>query len=106
VKKRTTAATGADNVVAIAQRTAEQDGLIFRMERKMGVDYSRARPQTAGRDAGSTDANIALSMAIPAVAVGANAERLPHRLEENTDAGSIVPGIKSLVALAVALTSQ
>jgi acetylornithine deacetylase/succinyl-diaminopimelate desuccinylase-like protein len=119
-------------VVSTAQRTAEQEGVGFRMERKMGVDYSKARPQNERlnhplvqtalatsnyfrkpgtpeiepRDVGSTDANIALSMAIPAVSVGANTERMPHRLEENTDASSIVPGIKSLIALAVALTSH
>jgi hypothetical protein len=45
-------------------------------------------------------------MGIPAVAVGATLERLPHRLEEYTEASSIVPGIKSLIALAVALTSH
>ncbi len=44
-------------------------------------------------------------MGIPAVAVGATLERMPHRLEENTDASSIVPGIKSFIALAVALTT-
>jgi acetylornithine deacetylase/succinyl-diaminopimelate desuccinylase-like protein len=54
-------------------------------------------------DVGSTDANIAISMGIPAVAVGAAMERLPHRLEENADASSIVPGIKALLAMAVAM---
>ncbi|SPF56107.1 Peptidase M20 [Candidatus Sulfopaludibacter sp. SbA4] len=119
-------------VVSTAKRAAEQEGVGFRMEKKMGIDYSKALPrkdrlnhplvQTAlaasnyfrkpgtpeivAQDVGSTDANIALSMAIPAVAVGANAERMPHRLEENTDASSIVPGIKSLIALAVALTNH
>jgi hypothetical protein len=45
-------------------------------------------------------------MGIPAVAVGATDERLPHRLEENVDASSIIPGIKALIALAVALTDH
>ncbi len=45
-------------------------------------------------------------MGIPAVAVGATLEHAPHRLEENADASSIVPGIKSLIALAVALTTH
>ena len=98
----------------------------------MGIDYSKALPQKerlnhplvqtaiatsnyfrkpgtpeiVARDVGSTDANIAVSMAIPAVAVGATIERMPHRLEENADAQSIVPGIKSLISLAVALTSH
>jgi hypothetical protein len=45
-------------------------------------------------------------MGIPAVAVGAAMERLPHRLEENADASSIVPGIKALIAMAVAMSSH
>jgi hypothetical protein len=36
--------------------------------------------------------------------VGAVTERFAHRLEENADASSIVPGIKSLLALAVSLS--
>ena len=63
-------------------------------------------PEIVAHDVGSTDANIAVSMAIPAVAIGATVERLPHRVEENADAGSILPGIKSLISLAVALTSH
>jgi len=119
-------------VISTAHRTAEQEGVGFRMERSMGVDYSKARPpqerlehplvQTAlatanhfrkpgtpaivPADVGSTDANIAVSMGIPAVAVGARIGQLPHRLEENAEASSIVPGIKSLIALAVALTDH
>jgi tripeptide aminopeptidase len=119
-------------VVSTARGIAEKEGVGFRMERKMGIDYSKARPQkerlnhplvqtalaTANyfrkpgtpeivpADVGSTDANIAVSMGIPAVAVGATDERLPHRLEENVDASSIVPGIKALIALAVALTNH
>jgi len=119
-------------VVSTAKRIGEQEGVGFRMERKMGVDYSKARPQkerlehplvqTAlatsnyfrkpgtpqipATDVGSCDSNIAVSMGIPAVAIGATVERMPHRLEENADAGSIVPGIKSLIALGVALTSH
>jgi precorrin-2 methylase len=31
---------------------------------------------------------------------------MPHRLEENAEASSMVPGIKSFVALAVALTTH
>ena len=120
-------------VVSTARRIAEQEGVGFRMEKKMGIDYSKALPQPAAAsttrwckprwpspttsvnrarreiapaDVGSTDANIAVSMGIPAVAVGATNERMPHRLEENADASSIVPGIKSLIALAVALTGH
>jgi acetylornithine deacetylase/succinyl-diaminopimelate desuccinylase-like protein len=119
-------------VIATAQRAAEQAGVGFRMEKQMAIDYSKARPrqerldhalvQTAlatsnffrkpgtpaivPADVGSTDANIAISMGIPAVAVGATEERLPHRLEESAEASSILPGIRSLIALAVALTAH
>jgi tripeptide aminopeptidase len=119
-------------VVSTARKTAEQEGVGFRMEQKMGVDYSKALPQKdrlnhplvqtalatanyfrkpgtpeiAPADVGSTDANIAVSMGIPAVAVGATLEQMPHRLEEFTSASSIVPGIKAFIALAVALTSH
>ena len=119
-------------VVAAARRVGEQEGVGFRMERKMGIDYSKALPrdqrlhhpvvQTAvaasnyfrrkgtpeivAMDAGANDSNIAVSMAIPAVAVGAAIHHFPHRLEEWAEADTIVPGIKAFVALAVALTSH
>lgn len=119
-------------VVSTAQHAAEEEGVGFRMERKMGIDYSKARPQTerlnhplvqtalaaanyfrkpgtpeiAAQDAGANDSNIAVSMAIPAVAVGAAISHMPHRLEEYAEASSIVPGIKSLIAMAVSLTSH
>ena len=60
-------------------------------------------PVIVAADVGSTDANMAIAAGIPAVAMGAVIERFAHRLEENADASSIVPGIKSLVALAVSL---
>ncbi|HTP34242.1 MAG TPA: M20/M25/M40 family metallo-hydrolase [Candidatus Acidoferrales bacterium] len=119
-------------VVSTARRIGEQEGVGFRMEKKMGIDYSKARPQAerlhhplvqtalatgnyfrkpgtpeiVPQDAGSTDANIAVSMGIPAVAIGAVSEHMPHRLEEYAEASSIVPGIKSLIALATALTAH
>lgn len=119
-------------VVAAAKSAGEKEGVGFRMEKQMAIDYSKAQPkaqrlaspivQTAlavanhfrkpgtpaivPADVGSTDANIAISMGIPAVAIGASRERLPHRLEENADASSIVPGIKALISLAVALTTR
>jgi di/tripeptidase len=119
-------------VVSTAKKAAEQEGVGFRLERKMGIDYSKAQPrdqrlnhplvQTAlatsnyfrkkgtpeikPTDAGATDANIAVSMGIPAVAVGATVKYFPHRLEEYAEAGSMVPGIKSLIALAVATSSH
>jgi acetylornithine deacetylase/succinyl-diaminopimelate desuccinylase-like protein len=119
-------------VESAARSAAEQEGVGFRMESKMGIDYSRAKPQqerlkhplvqtalaTANQfrkagtpeiipaDVGSTDANIAVSMGIPAVAVGATMEHMPHRLEEYGEASSIVPGIKALISLAVAATTH
>jgi tripeptide aminopeptidase len=115
-------------VIAAARGAAEQNHVGFRMETAMGIDYSKARPaperlnhpltQTAlaianhfrkpgtpaivAADIGSTDANIAVSMGIPAIAVGARLGQLPHQLQESAEASSIVPGIKSLIALAVA----
>jgi len=119
-------------VVSTASRIAEQEKVAFRMERRMGIDYSKALPpkerlnhplvQTAvavsnhfrkpgtpeivPQDAGANDSNIAVSMGIPAVAIGAVVEFMPHRLEEYAEAASIVPGIKSLIVLAVAATTH
>ncbi len=120
----------AHELVTAARGAAEQNGVGFRMEENMGIDYSKARPaperlnhplvQAAlaianhfrkpgtpaivPADIGSTDANIAVSMGIPAVAVGARIGRSPHQLQETAEASSIVPGIKALIALAVAST--
>jgi tripeptide aminopeptidase len=120
-------------VVTAAKQAAEKEGVGFRMEdNSVGVSYTKARPRSerlnqpvvqtalatanffrkpgspeiAPADVGSTDANIAVSMGIPAVAVGGAMEHLPHRLEEFAEASSIVPGIKSLLALAVSLTTH
>jgi len=119
-------------VVSTARQAAEKEGVGFRMEDKVTIDYSKAKPQaerlnlpvvqtalaTANyfrkpaspeirlADVGSTDANNAVAMGIPAVAVGAVMEHLPHRLEEYAEASSMVPGIKSLLALAVSLTTH
>ena len=119
-------------VVAAARGAAESEKVGFNMEKKMGIDYSKAlskdqrlnhplvqtalatanyfrkpgTPVIQAQDAGSTDANIAVSMGIPAVAVGAVIENMPHRLEENAEAGSIDRGIKAFIALAVATTSH
>jgi hypothetical protein len=60
-------------------------------------------PEIVAQDVGSTDANNAVAMGIPAVAIGATSERMPHRLEEEDDASSIIPGIKSMIVLAVSL---
>jgi tripeptide aminopeptidase len=123
----------ASAVVSAAKQAAEKEGVGFRMEdTSVGVNYTKARPQSerlnlpavqtalaaanffrkpgspeiVPADVGSTDANIAVSMGIPAVAVGAAMEHLPHRLEEFAEASSIVPGIKSLLVLAVSLTTH
>jgi len=119
-------------VEAAARRTAEQEGVGFRMEKTVLGDYSKARPaqerlnhplvQTAlavsnhfrkpgtpaivPADVGSTDANNAVALGIPAVAIGATRENMPHRLEENAEASSMVPGVKALITLAVALTTH
>jgi len=116
-------------VESAAKHVADREHVGFRVEKKTFLDYAKARPRderlnsplvqtavaTANQfrkpgtpvvvpaDVGSTDANNAIAMGIPAVAVGAVAERFAHRLEENADASSIVPGIKSLIALAVSL---
>ena len=104
-------------VVSTARRVADQEGVGFRVDRKMGIDYSKARPQqerlnhpvvqtalaTANHfrktgtpeieahDVGSTDANIAVSMGIPAVAVGAVIEHFAHRLEETPKPAASCP---------------
>jgi tripeptide aminopeptidase len=119
-------------VVATAKQVGEKEGVGFRMESNISIDYSKARPQTerlnlpvvqtalatanyfrkpgspeiVPADVGSTDANNAVAMGIPAVAVGAVLEHMPHRLEEFAETSSIVPGIKSLLALAVSLTTH
>jgi acetylornithine deacetylase/succinyl-diaminopimelate desuccinylase-like protein len=119
-------------VDSVARSAAQQEGVGFRVESTIGIDYSKAlsqaerlnhpvvqtalatanqfrkpgTPLIAPADIGSTDANIAISMGIPAVAVGAVLEYLPHRLEEYAEADSVVPGIKSLLALAVSLAAH
>jgi acetylornithine deacetylase/succinyl-diaminopimelate desuccinylase-like protein len=102
------------------------------MEESSFVDYSKARPQSERlnqpvvqtalavanffrkggspeilpADLGSTDANNAVGLGIPAVAVGAVMDHQAHRLEEFADASTIVPGTKALLALAVSLTTH
>jgi len=115
-----------------AKHAADQEHVGFRMEKTALHDYSKARskeerlnhplvqtalavanhfrkngtPAIVPADVGSTDANNAIAMGIPAVAIGAVLEHSPHRLEEYAEAASIVPGVKSLIALAVALTTH
>ena len=117
------------DVESAAKRVADREKVGFRMEKSTFLVYAKARPQnerlrhelvqtavaTANHfrkpgtpaivpmDVGSTDANAGIALGIPSVAVGAVTQRFAHRLEENADASSIVPGIKHLIALAVAL---
>jgi acetylornithine deacetylase/succinyl-diaminopimelate desuccinylase-like protein len=119
-------------VETVAGRAAEEERVGFRTEKSTFFDYAKARsredrlnhplvqtalavanhfrkpgtPAIVPADVGSTDANAAIAMGIPAVAIGAVLEHNPHRLEETAEAGSIVPGVKSLIALAVALTNR
>jgi acetylornithine deacetylase/succinyl-diaminopimelate desuccinylase-like protein len=120
-------------VVSTAKKAAETEGVGFRVEEgAIAMDYSKALPQSerlnqpvvqtalsvanffrrtgspeiVPADVGSTDANNAVAMGIPAVAVGAVLEHQPHRLEEFAEMSTIVPGIKSLIALAVSLTTH
>jgi acetylornithine deacetylase/succinyl-diaminopimelate desuccinylase-like protein len=120
-------------VIDTAKRIAADEHVDFRVEHTlMTEDYAKALPkeqrlnhslvQTAlaaanhfrasgtpviiPMDLGSTDANIAISLGIPAIATGAVLSNHPHQLEESAEANSIVPGIKQLIALAVALTTH
>ena len=102
------------------------------MEQAVNIDFSKARPQqerlshplvqiavaavnhfrppgmaaVVPQDIGSTNANIALSMGIPAIAIGAATTNKVHTLEESADATTMVPGIKFFITLAVALTRR
>jgi acetylornithine deacetylase/succinyl-diaminopimelate desuccinylase-like protein len=116
-------------VEAAARRVADREKVGFRMEKTTFIEYSKARPRderlhhelvqtavatanhfrTPGTpaivpvDIGSTDANAGIALGIPSIAIGAVIQRSAHQLEENADASSIVPGLKHLIALAVAL---
>jgi tripeptide aminopeptidase len=115
-----------------ARRISEQERVGFRFDNNTYFDYSRALPakerlkhslvQTAvaaanhfrkagspaivAKDLGSTDANVAISMGIPAIATGVALSSAQHQLEESAKASSIVPGTKAVIALMVALANQ
>lgn len=120
-------------VIDTARRIADEEHVGFRVEHTVVTeDYSKALPKeqrlndslvktavaTANHfrqsgapaivpmDLGSTDANIAVSLGIPAIAAGAVLSSNPHQLEESAQATSIVPGIRQLITLAVALTTH
>ena len=116
-------------VVRAAKAAADAEHVAFRVEKPEGddLDYSNALPREQRRafplvqtaldihkylkvallpdamDVGSTDANVAVALGIPSIAIGATAGRDAHTSDETADVGSIVPGVKSLVLLAVAL---
>jgi tripeptide aminopeptidase len=120
-------------VVDAARGAADAEHVGFRVDHTvMTEDYSKALPKEQRlnhalvqtelamanffrkpgsaaiipKDLGSTDANIAVSLGIPAVAAGAVISSNPHQLEENAQASSIVPGIKQLITSAVVLTTH
>jgi acetylornithine deacetylase/succinyl-diaminopimelate desuccinylase-like protein len=120
-------------VIDSARRAADEEHVGFRMEHTLVTeDYSKAMskdqrlnhslvqtvlatanhfrkpgtPAIVPMDLGSTDANIAISLGIPAVAAGAVKYANPHQLEENAQASSIVPGIRQLITWAVVLTTH
>ena len=116
-------------VTHAAKAAAEAEHVGFRIEKPEGddLDYSnaltrdqrRSHPmvQTAidihkylkvallpdAMDVGSTDANVGVSLGIPSIALGATAGRDAHTVEEGAETSSIVPGVKSLILLAVSL---
>lgn len=57
-------------------------------------------------DIGSTGANFAVGIGIPAIATGTLIVGNDHQLDEYAEASSIVPGIKQLISLAVDLTTH
>ena len=117
-------------VTRVARSAAEAEHVSFRVEKPEGddLDYSnalsrdqrRAHPlvQTAldvhrflkvsmlpdAMDVGSTDANVGVALGIPSIAIGATAGRDAHTLEEGAETKSIVPGVKSLLLLAISLS--
>jgi acetylornithine deacetylase/succinyl-diaminopimelate desuccinylase-like protein len=118
-------------VVRVAKAAAEKEGVGFRAEKPQGedVDYSQAQPREKRRahplvqtavdiqnylqlpqagasgplDIGSTDANVAVGLGIPAIAVGGARFSGPHTLDEAAEESSIVPGVKMLLLLSVSL---
>jgi acetylornithine deacetylase/succinyl-diaminopimelate desuccinylase-like protein len=116
-------------VVRVAKAAADKEGVGFRSEKPQGedVDYSHVRSREARRadplvqtaldiqqflqlpntadalDMGSTDANVAVGMGIPAIAVGGARYAGIHTLDESAEEATIVPGTKLLFLLALSL---
>ncbi|HEY3743838.1 MAG TPA: M20/M25/M40 family metallo-hydrolase [Bryobacteraceae bacterium] len=116
-------------VTDAARSAADAEHVGFQVEKPEGddLDYSNAASRAVRRahplvetaldvykylkvallpdamDVGSTDANVGVSLGIPSIAIGATEGRDAHTLDESAEAGSIVPGVKSLVLLAVSM---
>jgi acetylornithine deacetylase/succinyl-diaminopimelate desuccinylase-like protein len=118
-------------IVRVSKAAADREGVGFRAEKPQGedVNFSKARSpeerlrnplvttavdvhnflklgpggKTEPIDIGSTDANVAVGMGIPAIAVGAARYTGPHTLAESAEEASIVDGSRMLVLLAAAL---
>jgi tripeptide aminopeptidase len=114
------------------QRVARDERVTARIERNPLLDYGRAlspqqrrdhtltqtavatmnhfrkpgTPLIVPKDLGSTDANVAVSMGIPAIAMGLALSTAQHQLTESAEASSLVPGTKGLIALMVALAGR
>jgi tripeptide aminopeptidase len=113
-----------------AQAAAEKEGVGFRMQKPSGedVDYSKVRSrevrradpivqtaldiqrylnipslQPAPLDIGSTDANVAIGMGIPGIAIGGPYYERQHTLDEVAEESSTIPGTKMLILFAVSL---
>jgi len=120
-------------VTVAARQAADVEHVDFRFEQLSPTwDYSRALPReqrlahplvatavdaanhfrqpgsapVVPLDVGTTDANIAVIFGIPAIATGTLISSNDHQLEEYALASSIVPGIRQLISLAVALTTH
>ena len=120
-------------VTEAARRAADDEHVSFRIENTLVTeDYSKSlsKQQRLGHplvktavdaanyfrkpgsatvvpaDLGSTDANIAIGLGIPAIATGTLISANQHQLEENAEGASIVPGIRQLISLALALTTH
>ena len=118
-------------VARVARAAAEREGVGFRIEKPQGEDVSFAKVRTRQQrladplvqiavgvhdyfklgpggkteplDMGSTDANVAVGLGIPAIAVGAARYTGPHTLAESAEEASLVEGSRMLVLLGAAL---
>jgi tripeptide aminopeptidase len=114
------------------RRIAEKERVGVRIDDATILDFSKALPQQQRRDhvlvqtavaamnhfrkagtaaivpkdVGSTDANAAIALGIPAIATGVALSSAQHQLDETAEADSIVPGTKALIALMVALANR